>query len=418
MDRREPPRRRDAPREAPGPQRRRGVVRVGFDVARQLAAGHPWVFRDSVRTPGLTTGDAVEVVDPEGGFLGRGLYDADGPIAIRLLTRDARRHLDAALLDARVGRAAATRRALLPDADLTAIRVVNGEGDGLSGVTADRYGDFLLVQVFTAAWERLEGALLDALSAAWIPRGVYVQRRYRPVAPGEPRPGAEHARGEVAPIEFEVREGDLRFDVDVTAPVSPGLFPDLREARRRVRSLASGKRVLNCFSYTGAFSVYAAAGGAASVTSLDAAARAHARARKNLEKNGLAPDRHEFLVGDTQKLCGQLASRGRRFDLIVLDPPAFGAAAGKSGRPFSGGREYADLVAAALGVLALAGLLAAASSARRLSPEEFERALADGASLQRSDLRIVERVGQPPDFPALAGLPESSYLKFAICLRL
>lgn len=415
MNRRPPPRREA---RAPEPTRRRGVVRVPFDVANRIAAGHPWIFRDALRGPtSLATGDAVEVVDPDGGFLGRGLYDADGPVSVRLLTRDARHSVDAALLRARVDAAAALRRALLPLSELDVHRVVNGEGDGLSGVTCDRYGGFLLLQLFTPAWQRLESALLDALQDVHAPSGVYLQRRYRPIQPGEPRPGAEHARGEVAPVEFPVREHDLTFDVDVTAPVSPGLFPDLREARRRVRALASGRAVLNCFSYTGAFSVYAAAGGARAVTSLDAAARAHARARKNFEHNRLDPAPHEFLVGDTAKLAGQLASRGRRFDLIVLDPPAFGAA-GKSGKPFSGAREYADLVAAALGVLAPAGLLCAASSARRLSTEEFERALADGASMQRCDLRIVERVAQPADFPALAGLPESSYLKFAIATRL
>lgn len=409
MKRRVPERRAPAP-----PARRRGVVRVSDEAAHALRGGHPWVYRDAVErgaAPGA--GEVVEVCDRGGVFLGRGLFDPHGAVAVRLLVRDRDRPVDAALVRARVGRASALRERFLPPA-LTAHRLLNAEGDGLPGATCDRFGDFLVVHLLTPAWEPFQGALLDALEEVRGPAGIYLQRRYLPASPDRPRPGAEHVRGRAAPLEVEVAEEPVRFPVDVTAPLSPGLFPDLREGRALVGEHAAGRRVLNVFSYTGAFTVRAVHGGAAEATSIDVAARSHARARRALELNGLSAARCEFLVGDAIALLARLAARGRRFDLVVIDPPTF--AAGK-GRPFSVLRDYADLVAAAAAVLDEGGLLAAAANAHRMTVEDFDRACAGGGARAGATLRVVRRVGLPPDFPTLAALPETSYLKFSLLAK-
>ena len=158
-------------------------------------------------------------------------------------------------------------------------------------------------------------------------------------------------RGQAAPVELEVVEDDLKFVVDVTAPLSTGLFADLREGRRAVRQWASGRRVLNLFSYTGAISVYAQAGGATEVVAVDVAAKAHARARKNFSASGFDPEKPEHVVGDSLKVLARFSERSRMFDMVVIDPPAFASAAARGGKPWSAVRDYADLITASLEVL-------------------------------------------------------------------
>ena len=257
---------------------RKGNVRVSADVAWRLRAGHPFVFREALlnRPMRESAGDVVDVLDDTGAFVGRGLYDPSNTIAIRLFTRSPDEQLDRSSLEARIGEARRLRERLLSP-ELTAHRVIHGEGDGIPGVSVDRYGEHLVVQMYSAAIEPFREPLLDALMAVWKPRAIYEQKRQRPQTGEGPLP-AELVRGEVAPIELEVREGPLKFAVDVTAPLGTGLFPDLRAGRQAVARLARGRRVLNLFSYTGAFSLHAAHGGAPEVVSVDLSSKAHGRA--------------------------------------------------------------------------------------------------------------------------------------------
>ncbi|MEK6607876.1 MAG: class I SAM-dependent rRNA methyltransferase [Myxococcota bacterium] len=391
------------------------MVRVSDEVARHLRAGHPWVYREALgHSAPRRAGEAVVVVDAAGGFVGRGLYDPSSSIAIRLFVRDSASAIDAALVRDRVARARALREALLP-ADLTALRVLNGEGDGLPGAACDRYGDFLVLQLLTPAWEPLEAALLDALEDTHHPRGLYVQRRYVESVADRPRPGAELARGQAAPLEATAVEAGLTFVVDPTAPLAPGLALELREARALVGARAAGRRVLNVFSYGGGFTLHALRGGAEHVTSIDVTARSHAAARRSLQASGLDESRCAFEVADASAVLARFAARGVRFDLCVLDPPTF--AAGKS-LPFASARDYAEIVRATAAVLAEGGILAAASNAQRMPQGEFDRACGEGGARAGAALRVLERRALPPDFPTLAALPESSHLKFALLARL
>jgi 23S rRNA (cytosine1962-C5)-methyltransferase len=195
------------------------------------------------------------------------------------------------------------------------------------------------------------------------------------------------------------------------------LFADLREGRRAVRKWAHGRRVLNLFSYTGAISVYAHAGGAVEVCAVDVAAKAHARARKNFAASGFDPEQPEHIVGDVFKVLARFVERKRTFDFVVLDPPAFASAAARGGKPWSAVRDYAELIAASLDVLAPGGLLACASSTHKMSAQDFELALADGAQMANTQLQIIDRRSLPPDFPTIPGFPEGNYLKYAIATR-
>ncbi|HZS35527.1 MAG TPA: class I SAM-dependent rRNA methyltransferase [Polyangia bacterium] len=408
----QPPKRRRAPGFEP--KVRRGTVRITPDIAARLRAGHPYLFREALGGRPLreSAGELLEIVDDAGEFVARGLYDPDGVVAVRVLSRDPNEILDGAAMEARVRAAQALREQLLPREGMTAYRVLHGEGDGLPGVTVDRYADHLVVHLFSPSVESIRDGLYDALEAVWKPRAIYEQKRYKPLAGDAPRGPAQLARGEVAPVELEVEEYGTRFVVDVTAPLGTGLFLDLREGRRSVAERAAGKRVLNLFSYTGAFSVYAAKAGAREIVSVDLAPKAHARARRNLQANGLPETGHELIPGDTFKVLARMAERKRKFDLIVLDPPSFSQA---KGRVFSVQKDYRELVEAALSVAASNALIACVSNTMKMSVEELDRAIGEAAGRERRILRVVERRGLPADFPVPAGFADGHYLKFFLC---
>ncbi|MCX5747847.1 MAG: class I SAM-dependent rRNA methyltransferase [Proteobacteria bacterium] len=388
---------------------RRNTIRLAPDVAHRVRTGHPWVYREALGPRPLSpeAGTPIDLVDMDGEFVGRGLYDRDSTIALRVFVRNPDVAIDGALIRDRVRAAIALRKRILDLDALQAVRLINAEADGLPGIVVDRYGAFLVVQLFTAAIMGLRDELLDSLVAELAPRAIYEQRRYKSLGGESPmQPAADLVRGEAAPIEIEVKEDDLTFVIDVTSPLSTGLFADLREGRRAVRQWAKGRRVLNLFSYTGAISVYAKAGGATEICAVDVAAKAHARARRNFSASGFDAETPEHIVGDALKVLAKFVERKRVFDLVAIDPPAFASAAARGGKPWSSIRDYAELVTATLDVLAPGGVLIAACSTHKMSAAEFEQALAEGAMNARTRLQIVDRRTLPPDFPTLPGFPE------------
>jgi 23S rRNA (cytosine1962-C5)-methyltransferase len=410
--------RRRSPRGAPIV--RKNTVRLPPDIAHRVRIGHPWVYREALGQRALSAepGTSIDLVDDEGEFVARGLYDADSSIAVRVFVRNPDVAIDERLVGERVRAAIALRKKHVELDTLGCVRWINAEGDGLPAIVVERYGDYLVTQLFSSAVTPLRDALYDALVTELAPKAIYEQRRFKSLAGEAPRQaGADLVRGEAAPVELEVGEGDLKFTVDVTSPLSTGLFADLREGRRAVRHWANGRRVLNLFSYTGAISVYAKAGGASEVCAIDVAAKAHARARKNFAASGFDPEAAEHVVGDVFKVLARFKERARSFDLVAVDPPAFASAAARGGKPWSAMRDYAELIAASLEVTTPGGLIAAASSTHKMSGEEFERALAEGASLAGTRLQIIDRRTLPADFPTLPGFPEGNYLKFVVAAR-
>ena len=399
---------------------RRGTVRLPHEVARRIRLGHPWVYREALdarRALREKPGAVIDLVDWDGDFVGKGVFDGESAIAVRVISRDPGAEIGPALVAARVKAALAMRRRHLAFGPQEALRVFHGESDGLPAIFVDRYGDYLVCQVYANAATQFLPALYDALCAELSPRAIYEQARTKSLAGEAPaRAAAELVRGTPAPVEVEVTEGDLRFAVDVTAPLSTGLFGDLRNGRQAIRRWAHGRRVLNLFSYSGAISVYAAKGGATETVAVDVAAKAHARARRNFAVSGLDPEAPEYIVGDVFKVLARMNERNRRFDLVVIDPPAF-ASGSRGGKPWSAVKDYGELVAAALAVLEPGGLIAAASSTHKMAQSDFDGALADGAARVGTVLRIVERCSLPPDFPVAPGFPEGNYLKFAIAAR-
>jgi 23S rRNA (cytosine1962-C5)-methyltransferase len=397
---------------------RHGIYRLTDDVGRRVRLGHPWVFRDALGSRKISepTGTLVDLVGTNRSFLARGYVDSEHAVAVRILTRDPdeRVHPGSGAIAARFVRAVQLRWQVLGPSQPTALRLFAGESEGLPGVTVDRYGDFVVVQWLSAGalpWrEELHQAIVDSVG----PRGIYDQKRVRPLGGEAPPEPAVRMSGEEAPLEIVVEEAGCRFAVDVTAPLGVGFFPDMRLGRNAVARHAAERRVLNLFSYTGAFSVRAAKAGASEVVSVDTAAKVHARARRNLELSGLDPSRAEFITADAQKTLERFADRRRFFDLVVCDPPTFSH--GPS-RTFSATSDLGRMAGVAARVLTPGGFLALATNATKLSAADVDRAIAEGAASCGQDLRVVERHGLPPDFPVNPGFPEGNYLKFVLAVK-
>lgn len=410
---------RPSPRHFGGMTIRQGAYRLSDDVARRVRLGHPWIFRDALgsRKVSETSGTLVDLVAGNGAFLARGFADEEHAIAIRVLSRDAseRVHPGAGAVAGRFQRAVKLRWELLGARRPTALRLFSGENEGLPGVTVDRFGDFVVVQWLSAGALPWRNELLEAITAAISPRGIYEQKRLRSLAGQAAPEPAVRVAGEEAPLELIVEEEGCRFGVDVTAPLGVGFFPDMRLGRDAVARRAADRRVLNLFSYTGAFSVRAAKAGASEIVSVDTSAKAHARARRNFELSEIDPNRNELITADAQKTLERFADRGRSFDIVVCDPPTFSHGPGK---PFSATSDLGHLAAACAKVLVPGGLLAFATNAAKLSPAEVDRAIAEGAATSGHELRIVERHGLPLDFPVNPGFPEGNYLKFVLAVKL
>lgn len=404
--------------KAPGVNMRVGQYRLPPDVAARVRSGHPWVFRDALGARGVTepTGSVVELISGNREFVGRGFVDREHAVAVRMLTRDPGERVapGGGAVAARFARAVQLRWVLFGKAAPSASRLFAGESEGLPGVTVDRFGDFVVVQWLTSGALPWRDELYDAIEATVKPRGIYEQRRFRPLAGQAPPEPAVRARGDEAPLEIVVEDAGCRFGVDVTAPLGVGLFPDMRLGWAAVAARASERRVLNLFSYTGAFSVHAAKAGASEVVAVDVAAKVHARSRRNYELSGLDPAKLEAITGDAVKALDRFASRGRRFDIVVCDPPTFSHGPGGQ---FTVMKDLAQVAAAALLVLEPGGLLAFATNSTKVSSTELDRAMGEGAASARADLRIIQRISLPPDYPVAPGFPEGNYLKLALAIK-
>ena len=395
------------------------------DLARHLRGGHPWVYRRAVERPppGLAAGTVVDVTD-RGKFVARGYYDPHNAIRVRVLTRDPAEGIGPVFWRKRIARAVAARRALVPfeGPETTCVRLVHGEGDSLPGVIADLYGKFAVLKLYSAGLTPYRSQIIDALRGEVALDGVYGRDEELETAAAEDDEEEEGevkgpAKGQVLwgaapPDEILVRENGMTIAVDVKTGQKTGFFLDQRDNRLALRRFARGRaHCVNCFSYTGGFSIAAALGGAREVISVDRDASAIALARKNFELNGLDPRAHGFVAGDVVEF---LRAADRKFDLIVLDPPAFAKSQKTVPAALDG---YAALHRAAFSALAPGGIVATASCSARVSAEEFLGAVREAAGKTHTELQLLEERRQPADHPILLSFPEGRYLKFFVFKR-
>jgi 23S rRNA (cytosine1962-C5)-methyltransferase len=387
------------------------------DLARHLRAGHPWVFRKAIvkQNKGIPAGTIVDVVEGNR-FVARGYYDPLSPITVRVLTREEGETVDDAFWRRRVARALALRKELVRGTD--AYRVLHGESDGLPGVVADRYDRFVVIKLYSAGLTPWRAAIVEALRAECGDlAGVYGRDEIPRDDDDEGTAGEGRVLwGAEPPEQLTIDEYGMKILVDVRRGQKTGLFLDQRENRRLVRELARGRpEALNLFSYTGGFSVAAALGGSTHVVSNDLDADALHLARATFKANGLDPADHAFANGDAFDLLANYKRQGRKFDLVVCDPPAFA----KSQKAVEGALAgYASLNRAALSVLAPGGLLVTCSCSARVSPEQFGDAVKEAAFKIRVELALVAETRQPYDHPVSLQFKEGRYLKAMVLRRL
>ena len=386
-------------------------LRVKATAETIVRGGHPWVFADSLRDQNREgqTGELAVIYDRNDKFLAVGLYDADSPIRVRILHAGKPQTIDAAWWQTRLDQTRA-RRAGLFDAQTTGHRLIHGESDGWPGLVLDRYDTTLALKLYTAAWlPRLDE--IRALIKASYPSERIVLRLSRNLQALAAK-DFQQQDGQIlfgAPPEGMVvfSENGIRFEADVLRGQKTGFFLDQRENRREVETLAAGRRVLNAFSFSGGFSVYAARGGATAVTDLDISAHALESAKRNFALNqnfpAVAACRHETVQADA---FDWIEKTPVKFDLIVLDPPSL---AKRASEREGAVRAYERLNSLGIQRLARDGVLAAGSCSAQVPAAEFFDAVRRAAMKSGRRFTELKTMRQPPDHPA--GFKEAEYLK-------
>lgn len=391
------------------------VVTLKRGHVRPVWSGHPWVFAQAVAhvEGGAVAGGEVDVVDPGGSFLGRGLYAPRSAIAVRIFTRDRDVPIDGVLFRHRIDRAIAHRRDLglphlAPGHETDAFRLIHAEGDGLPGLVVDVFGDVCVVQLGTIGVKLREGVIFDALHQLVAPRAI-VDRTPAQLAKIEGfEPASGVVRGDATLESLVFRERGLRYDVPVALSQKTGFYLDQRPLRTRVEQLAHGRRVLDVYSFVGTFAMAAARGGAREVVAVDESAAALGVGATLARLNGLE-GRIDFVRSDARRHLARAASEP--FDLVICDPPKLA--------PSKGAREgalgaYRALAAAACRATKPGGLLVFCSCSGAVGMDDLTRALALGAREANMHATVFDRHFQGGDHPVGAAFPEGLYLKSVI----
>lgn len=395
------------------------VLTVTDKAARALRGGHPWVYGEEVLE---TRGDCVDgvVVDVQtrsGHWLGAGFFNSASKIRVRILSRNKNDQFDEAFWERRLRYAVDYRRTVM-GADFSNCRLIFGEVDGFPGLTVDRFESVLVAQVLSLGIERIKTGLFSALVRILREYGQQIDAVYeRNDVKLRAKEGLEQGKAFLAldglrtdlPGHVEITENGIRYDVDYINGQKTGFFLDQKYNRRAAAQLARGKRVLDCFTHTGAFGLNCAAGGAEHVVSVDVSEDALETARHNAQLNGL-DQKIEYRCADVFELLTELSTEKRgAYDFVILDPPAFTKSSATVQNAIRG---YKEINLKAMRVLPRGGYLATCSCSHFMTDELFRKMLADAAKDAQVSLRQIEARQQGPDHPILWNVPETDYLKF------
>ncbi len=378
---------------------------------RTVKSGGAWIFDNEIqRVEGeFQNGDIVEVHDFDGYFLGWGFYNPASKISVRLMSRRKEHGITEEFLEKRVRDAWEYRRQVV---DTESCRVIFGEADWLPGLVVDKFSDVLVVESLALGIDRLKPVILDKLRQVLAEDGISIRGIYeRSDAKVRLQEGMERYKGFIGQpfdTKVEIRENGVKYLVDVQEGQKTGFFLDQKENRQAIRRLCPGKRVLDCFTHTGSFALNAGAAGAAEVLGVDASMTGVLQAEENARLNGLS-DRVKFQCADVFELLPQLEQRGERFDVVILDPPAFTKSRSSVKNAVKG---YREINLRGMKLVKDGGFLATCSCSHFMDPELFARTIREAARSARKRLRQVEFRTQAPDHPILWAADESYYLKF------
>ena len=381
---------------------------------KSLLRRHPWVFSGAVaRIEGKTvSGDTAHIVANDGRFLAIAALNPDANISARVWDWNEGTQIDAAFFRQRIETAIGMRRGLFGRKADEAERLVHGESDGLPGLLVDRYADVVVLQISSAGCHRWRDAIIDAPQQVTAARAIY-ERSDADVLELEglaPRTGL--VQGELDTAIVEIVESGIRLRVDVARGHKTGFYLDQRDNRLLVGQLATQRHVLNCFSYTGGFTLQALVHGAASVTSVDSSVDALQLAREHVRLNGLPEDRCEWADADVFQYLRKLRDQNRQFDLIILDPPKFAPTAASAERA---ARGYKDINLLGFKLLRPGGLLATFSCSGGVSADLFRKIVAGAALDAGADAQVIDQFHSTPDHPVSLAFPEGEYLKGLLC---
>jgi len=392
-----------------------GTLRLRPGREKSLLRRHPWIFSGAVQGVNgePVSGGTVDVLSSSGQFLARAAYSPNSQIRARVWTFEDER-VDADFFRRRIRSALATRQTLKVEGQSNGYRLIYAESDGIPGLIVDRYREVLVLQSLTAGSEFWKSALADLLLEETRLSTIYERSDadVRQLEGLEPQTGI--LRGDLASIIISMTENGLKFNVNLQSGHKTGSYLDQRENRLRVRELAKDKAVLDCFCYTGGFTVNALAGGATSVLSIDSSADALSLCSENIALNHLNASRQTSLEADVFQALRKFRDENRSFDMVILDPPKFAPTAAQAERA---ARGYKDINLLAFKLLRTGGMLITFSCSGGIDVGLFQKIVAGAALDAGVEAQIVEHLSQGPDHPVSLHFPEGAYLKGLVCYK-
>ncbi|WP_345953875.1 class I SAM-dependent rRNA methyltransferase [Mucilaginibacter sp. PAMB04168] len=375
---------------------------------------HPWVFSGAIeRVKGKpANGDVVKLIDAQGRFMAYGFYNDQSRVALRLLEWDENTPIDENWFRRKVAIAVESRNYVLQSGKTDTCRLIFSEADYLPGLIVDKYADYLSLQILTSGIQNNLSVIIDELQRLLQPKGIYDKSDATSRAHEGLATTNEVLAGSPPPELVEVKENDITYVINIAEGQKSGFYCDQRDNRHILASHAAGKKVLDCFSYTGGFTLNSLKQGAAFVTSVDSSALAIETLRKNIELNGLDAARHAAVQSDVNKQLRRFKEDGEMFDVIVLDPPKYAPSRSALDRA---SRAYKDLNRIAMLLLNKGGLLATFSCSGAMDIDTFKQVLAWAALDAGKQVQFINQFCQPEDHPVRASFPEGEYLKGLLC---
>ena len=376
---------------------------------------HPWIFSGAIEKVegNPTNGETVQIFTSDKKLVGSGSFSPSSQIRVRVWSFDPEEKIDIDFFERKISLAHSLREKIIDTSKTNAYRIINAESDGLPGLIVDRFADYLVCQFLSAGAEFHKKIIIEVLDDIFKPLAIFERSDVDVRTKESLQPVQGLLKGTLSEDFVEVRENGFKFLVDIKGGHKTGFYLDQRDNRKLISEFAKGKNVLNCFSYTGGFSVYALASGAEKVTQIESSLSALELANKNIERNGLSLTTVENMNDDVFKVLRKFRDERKSFDLIILDPPKFTESASQIQQA---SRGYKDINLLALKLLNPGGILFTFSCSGHISPELFQKIVADAALDSGREVKIIKQLTQSSDHPVSLNFPEGLYLKGLVCL--
>jgi 23S rRNA (cytosine1962-C5)-methyltransferase len=375
---------------------------------------HPWIFSGAIEKVegNPSNGQTVQIFASDKKLLGSGSYSPSSQIRVRVWSFDVEEKIEADFFRRKISLANSLREKIIDNSKTNAYRVINAESDSLPGLIVDRYADCLVCQFLSSGAEFNKKIIVEILDDIFKPVGIFERSDVEVRTKEGLQPSQGLLNGNVPAVLIEVQENGFKFLVDIKGGHKTGFYLDQRDNRKLVLEFSKGKNVLNCFSYTGGFSVYALASSAEKITQIEASASAIDLSNKNFELNNLNSSLVENINGDVFEVLRKFRDERKSFDLIILDPPKFAESASQIQKA---SRGYKDINLLAMKLLNPGGVLFTFSCSGHISPELFQKIVADAALDSGREVKLIKQLTQSADHPVALNFPEGLYLKGLIC---